>query len=157
MLNTKVHLFILLSFWQQQIFCSEKISQVHPKTNFEECSICLEDLKKDTLTFSCGHRFHRSCILHSIAHYKKNFPRNEYQCPLCRAKIELKKPKKKRSASCFSCFSLCSDQDNIEEDSVEITFQEKNIVFSPDTFLYQYDLSRACSISLRESLLAHEH
>jgi hypothetical protein len=44
------------------------------------CSICLEELKKEFVTYSCNHPFHQACINEWI--------RNHNTCPLCRGKIQ---------------------------------------------------------------------
>ena len=45
-----------------------------------ECPICMEsiDIKKNCVTTDCGHCFHASCLMTSVAH-------NGFGCPYCRA------------------------------------------------------------------------
>ena len=46
-----------------------------------ECSICMEDLSKETLkVVKCGHFFHKDCI--------KQWLNNNNTCPLCRKVIK---------------------------------------------------------------------
>ena len=44
-----------------------------------ECPICMDDidLNKNCIATECGHRFHASCLMKSIAH-------NGFGCPYCR-------------------------------------------------------------------------
>ena len=48
----------------------------------EECPICMScmDLTKNCVTTDCGHRFHASCLMTSVAH-------TGFGCPYCRAKM----------------------------------------------------------------------
>ena len=45
-----------------------------------ECPICMDsiDIKKNCVTTDCGHCFHASCLMTSVAH-------NGFGCPYCRA------------------------------------------------------------------------
>ena len=47
-----------------------------------ECPICMEpiDMNKNCLTTECGHCFHTSCLMTSVAH-------NGFGCPYCRTKM----------------------------------------------------------------------
>ena len=47
-----------------------------------ECPICMEpiELNKNCLTTDCGHCFHTSCLMTSVAH-------NGFGCPYCRTKM----------------------------------------------------------------------
>lgn len=47
-----------------------------------ECPICMDciELNKNCVTTECGHHFHASCLMTSIAH-------NGFGCPYCRAKM----------------------------------------------------------------------
>jgi len=48
-------------------------------TNNFECPICMDDidLNKNCIATECGHRFHASCLMKSVAH-------NGFGCPYCR-------------------------------------------------------------------------
>lgn len=50
--------------------------------NFAECCICMDDICQDTnrVTTECGHIFHTSCLMKSVAH-------NGFGCPYCRTKM----------------------------------------------------------------------
>ena len=48
------------------------------------CSICLEDITNNTPNISCGHLFHRKCLLQ---HFQSQ--NNNYSCPLCRKKLDI--------------------------------------------------------------------
>ena len=47
-----------------------------------ECPICMEpiEMTKNCLTTECGHCFHTSCLMTSVAH-------NGFGCPYCRTKM----------------------------------------------------------------------
>lgn len=48
-------------------------------SNNFECPICMDDIdiNKNCISTECGHRFHASCLMKSIAH-------NGFGCPYCR-------------------------------------------------------------------------
>ena len=46
----------------------------------EDCSICLESIKENEYKLSCGHLYHKNCIL--AWYFKKAI------CPLCRSVIK---------------------------------------------------------------------
>ena len=50
------------------------------ESNECECPICMDsiDIKKNCVTTDCGHCFHASCLMKSVAH-------NGFGCPYCRA------------------------------------------------------------------------
>jgi len=48
----------------------------------QRCSICLDELEKDTLHLPCGHCFHVKCILTYASSCVKD--KKEVTCPLCR-------------------------------------------------------------------------
>jgi len=50
----------------------------------DNCSICLEDITNNTPNISCGHLFHRKCLLQ---HFQSQ--NNNYSCPLCRKKLDI--------------------------------------------------------------------
>ncbi len=47
-----------------------------------ECCICMDDICQDSnrVTTECGHTFHTSCLMKSVAH-------NGFGCPYCRSKM----------------------------------------------------------------------
>ena len=49
---------------------------------FAECCICMDDICQETnrVTTECGHIFHTSCLMKSVAH-------NGFGCPYCRSKM----------------------------------------------------------------------
>jgi len=55
----------------------------------EDCPICFEPMSSENeITTSCGHKFHKDCILQTckIQYWNKNI--NECLCPLCRKDID---------------------------------------------------------------------
>ena len=48
-------------------------------TDHTECPICMDDIVNNTncVTTECGHQFHSSCLMRSVAH-------NGFGCPCCR-------------------------------------------------------------------------
>jgi hypothetical protein len=58
---------------------SNNFKKMSAKINYE-CPICMDDidLNKNCIATECGHRFHASCLMKSIAH-------NGFGCPYCRA------------------------------------------------------------------------
>ena len=66
--------------WKFKLNCATfffKKNKICDKT----CSICLEDLNKNTQTLTCNHEFHIDCIK-LLTEYHMN------QCPLCRHPID---------------------------------------------------------------------
>ena len=50
---------------------------------FEECIICLEDLKENIVILNCKHRYHYSCIQQWF------FKKKSLSCPMCRGESEI--------------------------------------------------------------------
>lgn len=50
------------------------------KIDYEECSICLDDIKEEIYITKCNHTFHNKCIIE----LKNN---NINKCPCCRRKL----------------------------------------------------------------------
>lgn len=68
-----------------------KINIDKSSSYLEECSICLELLKKNVITLNCNHRFHTNCILNwtnnnnnLLYSHDKNFYIIKGLCPLCK-------------------------------------------------------------------------
>tara|TARA_Y100001970_G_C13888374_1_gene677385 strand:+ start:471 stop:767 length:297 start_codon:yes stop_codon:yes gene_type:complete len=51
--------------------------------NYDECVICLEDLKNNVVVLDCNHKYHYDCI--QSWYLKKNV----LKCPLCRCESEI--------------------------------------------------------------------
>ena len=51
--------------------------------DFDECVICLEDLKENIVILNCKHRYHYSCI------QKWFFKIERLSCPMCRGEAEI--------------------------------------------------------------------
>ena len=47
-----------------------------------DCPICLDDINvnKNSVVTECGHKFHASCLLKSVAH-------GNFDCPCCRFEL----------------------------------------------------------------------
>lgn len=50
---------------------------------YEECIICLEDLKNNIVVLNCNHRYHYVCIQSWF------LKKNTLKCPLCRCDSEI--------------------------------------------------------------------
>ena len=50
---------------------------------FEECVICLEDLKENIVILNCKHIYHYSCIQQWF------FKKKRLSCPMCRGESEI--------------------------------------------------------------------
>jgi len=65
-----------------------------PKNELGDCSICLEELKSSVYATKCGHYFHTHCM------YRHDFTckhaDRDTLCPLCRRKLKVRRPKKRR-------------------------------------------------------------
>ena len=55
----------------------------------QECPICLDPIihKSNAYITSCGHGFHKSCIVPSYLSKMKHKSHGTYNCPMCRASI----------------------------------------------------------------------
>lgn len=54
-------------------------SSTQDQTSSEICCICIQNLKEDIVTTSCGHSFHNNCILEWL--------KRKHSCPLCQATL----------------------------------------------------------------------
>ena len=63
---------------------SKYVVKLEEKEEINECTICLEDLDKNSSVsvLKCGHEFHTSCI--------KDWMKIKKTCPICRKKIKFK-------------------------------------------------------------------
>lgn len=63
--------------------CSE-IRHGSSSSNNSECSICMEPMTDNTISTSCHHSFHKSCL----ETWQKSGQPNAHTCPFCRAQLQ---------------------------------------------------------------------
>ena len=61
--------------------CGDKINKT--EDDYDDCSICLEKLKKGVVKTKCGHKFHKNCI----NSWKQIGRGNNHKCPNCRGNL----------------------------------------------------------------------
>lgn len=78
------------------LFLLNSVNCLKVEAMVEECPICLEDIKDDSIptTLSCGHKYHRKCIANWFSQPKEyefdglNYEREfNNTCPFCRHEI----------------------------------------------------------------------
>ena len=80
-------------------------------TDHTECPICMDDIVNNTncVTTECGHQFHSSCLMRSVAH-------NGFGCPCCR-NVMAETPEDEDDEDGYE-EDLDDDDDDIEEQDV---------------------------------------
>lgn len=77
-----------------------------------ECPICMEcvEVSKNCVTTECGHCFHASCLMRSVAH-------NGFGCPYCRTTMA-ETPEEEEEASVWSEVTSEEDEDEMFDNYV---------------------------------------
>ena len=91
-----------------------------------DCPICLDciETSKNCVTTECGHCFHTSCLMTSVAH-------NGFGCPYCRAKMA-EEPEKKE----YSAYSVYEVEEEEAETAYNTYENEEVEVFIKDPFYF---------------------